>query len=512
MWEWLVGVGVVAIGVAWLKNFLNSFLPPPGRARLALANLLSSSPHPSVNRFRIVLCWLKDDNGADGETVARALTAVRGVELVRSARLVAARGAADDWVPAMQQSAFRVLEEWQADLAIVGLVKKSGESLGLWFVPRSGDSTLDRPDPTFRLEHVTLGADFHDELHAQLTALALAPVAPLAITEVRGRKLDQGLKNAAARLSNLLTGRKVGDSKRRAVLYAALGTALQSLGERERGTVYLEKAVEAHRASLEVLDRERAPLYWAATQVSLANALATLGKRESDTKLLQQAEEAYRAALEVCSRERAPLAWAEAQNNLGATLQVLGERESGTKLLQQAEEAYRAALEVRTRASLPLDWAVTQNNLGNALQILGERESGTARLEHAVKAHRSVLVVRTRERVPLQWATTQNSLGNALVTLAVRESGTARLEQAVEAYRAALEVRTRERAPLDWAATQNNLGNAAHTLGKRESGTARLEQAMEAYRAALEEVHTSACSAPVGHDAEQSWQCPCYPW
>ena len=53
-------------------------------------------------------------------------------------------GAADDWREAMQQEARSVLENWNADLAVVGVVKQSGEALSLWFVPRSGEGTLSR--------------------------------------------------------------------------------------------------------------------------------------------------------------------------------------------------------------------------------------------------------------------------------------------------------------------------------------------------------------------------------
>ena len=160
----LVGVVVAAIIgsiIAWLAGFLDSYFWSPARVRLALKNYCknyrSDGPQRSEDRFRIVLCWLKDDSGKDGETVARAFTGVYGIELVRSGRGVAALGAGDDWLPAMQQSALAVMEKWHADLAIVGLVKKSGESLSLWFVPRSGEGTLDRGDRPYRLEDVTLG-------------------------------------------------------------------------------------------------------------------------------------------------------------------------------------------------------------------------------------------------------------------------------------------------------------------------------------------------------------------
>ena len=411
--------------MAWWAGFLNSYIWSPAQVRLALKNSKNSwsdDPQRSEDRFRIVLCWLKDDSGQDGEAAARAFTSVDGIELVRSGRGVAALGAGDDWLPAMQQSALAVMEEWHADLAIVGRVKESGKSLSLWFVPRSGEGTLDHGDQTYRLEDVTLGADFHDDLRAELTATALAAVAPLANTEVRGQVLEKGLKDATEKLSSLLEVPTIGDSEHRADLYAALGNALQTLGERESGTERLEQAVRAYRTALEVHTRERVPLQWATTQNNLGAALATLGERESSTAHLEQAVQAYRAALEVRTRERVPLQWAGTQNNLGVALATLGERESGTERLEQAVQAYRAALEVHTRERVPLDWAATQNNLGAALATLGERESGTERLEQAVQAYRAALEVFTVEDLPRHHNITQNNLQNALLKLQARRA------------------------------------------------------------------------------------------
>jgi len=272
-----------------------------------------------------------------------------------------------------------------------------------------------------------------------------------------------------------------------AMIQNNLGAALQSISERESGTARLEEAVAAFQAALEERTRERVPLDWAMTQNNLGNALQRLGDRESGTARLEEAVAAYRSALEEFTRERVPLDWAATQNNLGNALRSLGGRESGTARLEEAVVAFRAALEEYTRERVPLDWAMTQNSLGIVLKTLGERESGTARLEEAVAAYRAALKEYTRERVPLEWAMTQNNLGNALTSLGERESGTVRLKEAVVAFRAALEEYTRERVPLDWAMTQNNLGNTLRSLGERESGTARLEEAVAAYRAALEE-------------------------
>ena len=488
--KWL-GPIITALLLVWLTGALNRFAPPPERAWLAFQNLRRDIPGHPEESFRVVLCWLENDrSGDDTGSVAAAFRGAEGITLVRSARIVAASGAADEWRSAMERSAFVVLEGWNADVAIVGAVKKPWEVLSLWFVPRLGDGTLERGDDFYNLDNVTLGSDFHEDLRAQLSATAMAAVAPLTHTEARGRVLDKGLRGAVDKLSNLLKGATVGGSERRAALQVTLGDALSSLGKRESGTERLEQAVDAYRAALEEFTRERMPLNWATTRNNLGNALSSLGERESGTERLEQAVDAYRAALEEFTRERVPLDWAMTQNNLGNALSSLGERESGTERLEQAVDAYRAALEEFTRERVPLDWAMTQNNLGNALSSLGERESGTERLEQAVDAYRAALEEFTRERVPLDWAGTQNNLGSALSRLGrlgERESGTERLEQAVDAYRAALEERTRERVPLDWAMTQNNLGNALSSLGERESGTERLEQAVDAYRAALEE-------------------------
>ena len=441
---WIGGI-VVAAGVAWLMGFFQQFLPSPQRARLASANVFEASAPLPEQRFRLVLCWLENDGaGRDTDTVEEAFTGIEGIELVRSARVVSASGAADDWRPTMRKGALAVLETWNADLAVVGLVKDPGKALSLWFVPREGDGTLRRVNLPYELVNVTLQEDFHDHLRAQLTAEALRVAAPLAGTEIRGRVLEKGLNGVTEKIAALLEGGAV-EAKRRAALHMALGVALATLGARESGTERLERAVAAFTEALKERTRARVPLDWAATQ-----------------------------------------------NNLGVALMTLGERESGTERLERAVVAFTEALKELTRERVPLDWAMTQSNLGVALTTLGKREPGTESLEQAVTAYTEALKERTRERVSLEWATTQNNLGVALMTLGERESGTEHLEQAVTAYTEALKERTRARVPLDWAATQSNLGAALATLGKREPGTESLEQAVTAYTEALKELHPRA--------------------
>ena len=157
----------------------------------------------------------------------------------------------------MKSGARSVLEDWNGDLAIVGLVKRPGEVVSLWLVPRQGEGTLDRGDQPYKLEDVTLGEDFHDDIRAQLTAVALAAVAPLADNEVLGQVLDTGLLAAANQLSELIHSEAVRKPEHLAALHDAHGTALVALGQRESGPDRLEQAVEAHRAALREIRRGR---------------------------------------------------------------------------------------------------------------------------------------------------------------------------------------------------------------------------------------------------------------
>ncbi len=85
------------------------------------------------------------------------------------------------------------------------------------------------------------------------------------------------------------------------------------------------------------------------TQMNLGIALQTLGERQTGTVGLREAVAAYREALQENTRKRVPLAWAMTQMNLGGALVALGERESGVERLEEATIVCRQALEENTR-------------------------------------------------------------------------------------------------------------------------------------------------------------------
>ena len=261
-----------ALIAVWLTGFLNETVLSPQRAWLALQNHLWSKPQRAEDGFRIVLCWLENDrSGEDTGNVEDAFSGVKGITLVRSYRTVTASGAADEWRPAMQRDAFAEMEKWNADVAIVGVVKKPKELLSLWFVPRSGGGTLERGDRAYKLENATLGADFHEDLGAQLIALAWEAVSPLADTEIRDGAVEQGLRASTQKLASLLDFPNMGRTEQWAALQLRFGHSLSALGEREGETDTLERAIDAYRSALDVYTRERWPLRWAEVQARLGS-------------------------------------------------------------------------------------------------------------------------------------------------------------------------------------------------------------------------------------------------
>lgn len=155
IFEWVASVGGVVLAgilVAWLTGLLARMVRLAARCKLAITNIWRSRRPPLDNRFRFVLCCLEGDvDGRDTATVNDAFQEISGVALVPSARIVKAKGAGDDWRPAMREQANAILRTWRGDLAVVDRVEKPREKLSLWFVPREGDGTLGRAEQQFML-------------------------------------------------------------------------------------------------------------------------------------------------------------------------------------------------------------------------------------------------------------------------------------------------------------------------------------------------------------------------
>ena len=96
-------------------------------------------------------------------------------------------------------------------------------------MPREGNDTLRRGYlQPYKLVHVTLQDDFHDDICTQLTAEALRVAAPIARTEIRGRVLEKGLNDVIEKIAALLEGGAV-ESARRGVPFLQLTLEIRVL-------------------------------------------------------------------------------------------------------------------------------------------------------------------------------------------------------------------------------------------------------------------------------------------
>ncbi len=404
---------------------------------------------------------------------------------------VAERMRADD-LDGASEVAEAGLAEWREKQAEM-------QAQGLRLLDTARDQALLRGDAAAAARHIAERVDMEGGEGSRFERLRAHFLEWFECGSDKGVNLDLAVSVELARMC--LAGAR--DTDERGTALNDLGSALQTLGERESRFVRLEQAVAAYRAALEERTRERVPLDWAMTQMNLGNTLATLGERENGVARLEEAIDAYRSSLEERSRERVPLEWALTKMNLGTALKILGERESGFMRLEQAIAACHAALSELDRKRVPFDWAMAQMNLGNALLALGERRSDTTLLEEAVAAYHAALEVRTRELLASKWAMTQMNLGIALRIIGERESGTAQLCASISAFRLALEEWCRKRAPHFWAMTQGNLGDVEIALFEKTGDPAQLDRAEAHVEDALEVFRKGGATQYVGMAEEQ---------
>ena len=180
------------------------------------------------------------------------------------------------------------------------------------------------------------------------------------------------------------------------------GQVLEDLGRDFMDDAALTEAIELYETDgLDLAPKPEKPDDWAVTQYYLGNALSALGQRQRGTRLLERAIQAFENALSV-RRRSVSLEWAAIQHSLGNALGNLAQRHADTGMLEQAVEAFESAMQARTLEQTPQDWAMTQNSYATALLALGQRKKDSKILKRASEAYKNVLQVWTRERGPME--------------------------------------------------------------------------------------------------------------
>ena len=185
----------------------------------------------------------------------------------------------------------------------------------------------------------------------------------------------------------------------------SLGAGYARLAERSTRAGDLENAYKTFNAALEKSFKTREPLTWAERQCGLAGVLLEMGERAADAGLLRRAVSAHRAAMDVRQKENAEAKhyW----NNLGNALQKLGEITQDPAPVAEAVKALTTALALKDKTADPLDWETTQNNLAVALRWQGALIGDRGLLQQARDGYAKCEAMDIREKALFRWARLQ---------------------------------------------------------------------------------------------------------
>ena len=413
---WVGGVFVVFLA-AWLRSFLHVLFPSPERAILALKNQTFSNA-PSLHNVRVVLGWLDNDyKGNNTTAVSATFASIEGIELCRSARVVSASGAADEWRATMRRKAKDLLRAWHADLAVVGRVDRDGEALSLWFVSsREDDTFANTSGYIYTLRYNHLPDEFVAELHHQICALTLTLVIPKARNDQARRLGLRELAEEVTKLENLF--RTLPKPEDRASLYMVYVLAQSSLGEWLGETERLRLAIDRAKEIIEDADLAETADTLFVTRVNLARTMYILGEREGDPKLLEEAVTLFDDTLnEVRHPERASLT-AGIKGMAANALRALANRQRNEEHLFRAAEFLESALEVHQQEEDMSLVAITQNNLGLVYLDLAKAARSKDVVEQALSLFDSASTLANEAAMPTLSAMSQNNAGQAHEQLA----------------------------------------------------------------------------------------------
>lgn len=476
---WISGILLVFLG-AWSRSFLAILVPSPQRTILALRNLVFPKP-PAQDRVRVVLGWLDNDYKGNNATAASvAFTEIEGIELCRSACIVSASGAADEWRPAMRRKARDLLRAWHADIAVVGRVDKDGDVLSLWFINSGDNDTLaDTSSIPYTLRFNRLPNEFVDDLKVQICALVLALATPKPMKGSRRQFGLRQLKTAVPKLENLfrmLSARE--DRISLCMVYVLAQSCLgEWLGEAER----LRSAIERAKEITEDADIGDDTAALLATRVNLARTLYILGEREGNPEYLAESISLLEEALNGVDDPDQALIAAGLRGLAGNALRALGDLEGNPDHLQRAASLLESALDVHQRQAETAFVAISQNNLGLIYLDIANTAKQRDPLERAISLFDSASRMANQENMKTLWAMTQNNTGQAYEALAELGSGSdlTELEKSRDHCQKAVRGYSRTETPYHLASAKTNLARVFTRLGATSGSIDYFNQAIE---------------------------------
>lgn len=267
--------------------------------------------------------------------------------------------------------------------------------------------------------------------------------------------------------------------------------AFRYIGERESGTVSLQKSVDDLRQIISMRPKEQNLVEWATVHLSLAITLTKIAQRTRDGKIYRDALRAVDEALVSIDERTDSDKWTQSRFQKAVILFGIGELEEANEKLHEAAEIVEDLQSSNPRAGNPLAWAAGAFQLGSIYLLIGEREASQEYIAKAIDLFIEVRKEWGRTMFPLYWANTQNSLANAHALFGIMTSDPSKLKTSIGLYEQVEQIWTRDKMPRDWVAAKINLGSTYVALGDMTKNALYYTSAISAFSDAL---HVSSSS------------------
>lgn len=157
--------------------------------------------------------------------------------------------------------------------------------------------------------------------------------------------------------------------------------------------------------------REKDPQNWARTQLDLALVYERLGTGSGKKDLIEKAVQAYKNALEVVNPREHLKLWLSIMNSLGDALYELGELEGGEpEYFESAIKVYQEEFKVIDRQNNPKEWGEIQKDMGRTYRMLYNVQGDIEHCKQAINAYKNALSIVTLENQPSIYLQIKKSL------------------------------------------------------------------------------------------------------
>jgi tetratricopeptide (TPR) repeat protein len=225
----------------------------------------------------------------------------------------------------------------------------------------------------------------------------------------------------------------------RAAFWANFGSALGALATERKDAAMMREAIEAHRASLDNLSREKSPRLWADRMSALGECLLDLYAINNDQSLIEEATSTLLEASQVYNQDNAPAVWASRQSVL-LEIDLWEARQTGDEKYADKAMNLLERLSVHPVLSkLPTLKEQVQIQIASEESRPERIAARQDKMRRDISRLRNVLGNIDKIERPTEWIEKQSALADKLIMLGSWTSTIKLMEEAVSIWGAVVE-------------------------------------------------------------------------